>query len=65
MFDIFAFTLQHYVEWRLRLAYTDDEGAGTMVIDDGGKPFQTTAHGAQTPCLANGTRLADGALVGP
>lgn len=58
-------TLQHDVEWRLRLAYTDEEGAGTMVIDDGGKPFQTTAHGRSDPLP--GQRhydWADGVWVG-
>jgi hypothetical protein len=49
VFDIFAFTLQHYVEWRLRLTYTDDEGEGTLVIDDDGQPFQTTASGGSEP----------------
>jgi hypothetical protein len=49
VFDIFAFTPQHYVEWRLRLTYTDDEGEGTFVIDDDGQPFQTTASGGSEP----------------
>jgi hypothetical protein len=49
VFDLYAFTLQHYVEWRLRLAYTDDEGSETIVIDDHGEPFQTTAHGGSDP----------------
>lgn len=49
VFDIYAFTLKHYVEWRLRLAYTDDEGDGTIVIDDDGQPFKTSAHGGQDP----------------
>ena len=49
VFDIYAATSQHHVEWRLKLAYTDDEGAETMVIDDHGEPFQTTAHGGSDP----------------
>jgi hypothetical protein len=49
VFDIYAFALEDYVEWRLRLAYTDDEGAGTLVIDDDGQPFQTTATGGSDP----------------
>jgi hypothetical protein len=65
VFDIFAYSLQDYVEWRLRLAYTDDEGAGTMVIDDGGKPFQTTAHGGSDPLPGQRHYFwADGAWVG-
>ena len=43
VFDLYAFTLQHDVRWRLRLSYTDDEGAGAIVIDDHGQPFRTTA----------------------
>jgi hypothetical protein len=49
VFDIYAFTLRNYVQWRLRLAYTDDEGSRTVVIDDGGEPFETTAHGGSDP----------------
>ena len=44
VFDLYAVTLQHDVRWRLRLSYTDDEGAGTIVIDDDGQPFRTTAR---------------------
>ncbi len=49
VFDIYAVSVQEHVQWRLRLAYTDDEGEGTVVIDDDGKPFETTAHGGSEP----------------
>jgi hypothetical protein len=49
IFDIYASTLRNYVQWRLHLAYTDEEGSRTFVIDDGGEPFETTAHGGSEP----------------
>jgi hypothetical protein len=52
VFDIYAFTLRHHVRWRLRLHYTDEDGEGTKVIDNGGKPFEITA-GTQPPSGAS------------
>ena len=37
-------TLQHDVEWRLRLAYTDEEGAGTMVSTTTGPTASGSVH---------------------
>jgi hypothetical protein len=43
VFDIYAYTLRHDVRWRLRLDYTSADKQGTMVFDDQGRPFETTA----------------------
>jgi hypothetical protein len=43
VFDIYAFTFESDVRWRLRLAYTDDEETGALVIDNHGQPFETSA----------------------
>jgi hypothetical protein len=51
VFDIYAFALEDYVEWRLRLAYTDDEGAGTWSSTTMGSRFKQRRLEAQTPCL--------------
>ncbi|MFT7837793.1 hypothetical protein Q5530_16790 [Saccharothrix sp. BKS2] len=32
-----------YVEWQLRLKWTSGDRSGELVVDDGGKPFRTTA----------------------
>ncbi len=43
LFDIYASTSRNHIAWRLRLHYTAEDGQGSVVIDDGGEPFRTTA----------------------
>jgi hypothetical protein len=44
VFDVYAFTLgRHDVLWRMHLSYTADDKQGTLVVDDHGRPFETTA----------------------
>lgn len=42
-FDIAADTLHSECQWKLLLDWTQGDRSGTMVISDGGTPFETTA----------------------
>jgi hypothetical protein len=43
VFDIRATTLKSYVKWRLVLRYSAAGKNDALVIDDGGRPFETTS----------------------
>jgi len=44
IFDVVARSLRDDVSWRLQLDYVAKGKQGTTTIDDGGKPFRTTAR---------------------
>lgn len=43
VFDILASTLKSDIKWRLVLHYTSAGKSGAMIIDDDGRPFETTS----------------------
>ena len=55
VFDILASTLKSHIKWRLVLHYTSAGESGAMIIDDDGRPFETTAaHAAHFYGWSNG-----------
>jgi hypothetical protein len=50
-FTIRATTEACYCSWTVELSWTSAGRTGTKTIDDGGKPFRTTADGSTTRCF--------------